>query len=72
MRNHLEYEASAPLFDLILWVDASIRNPTIDESMSVPYSPIEMGFLDNNRDEVFLRGQIYEYVPDYLMRVNDD
>jgi len=72
MRNHLEYEASAPLFDLKLWVDASIRNPTIDESMSIPYSPIEMGFLDNNRGKAFLRSQIYEYVPDYLMRINDE
>jgi len=72
MRNIFEYEASAPLFDLKLWVDASIRNPTIDESMSIKYNADEMVFLDNNRDKGFLGAQIYGYVPYYLMRINDE
>lgn len=47
MRCPLEYAASRPLFDHVLWVDARQRVEQHDPTMKIPLGP-EMTVIDNN------------------------
>lgn len=61
MRSAREYHASKHLFDVVLYVSASVRMP-LDPTMHIPYSPTEMVHIDNNRDTDYMLAQL-KYLP---------
>lgn len=48
MRSQREFDASHHLFDLILWVDASLRVEYVDPTMEIPFDAERMHRIDNN------------------------
>lgn len=56
MRCPLEYAAVRPLFDIVLWVDASLRCPP-DPSMGIELDD-DMVVINNNYDLFHLREQV--------------
>ena len=48
MRTDREYLAARPLFDVVLWVDASARGLPSDPSLTIPFRSNEMILIDNN------------------------
>ncbi len=57
MRCIDEYQASKHLFDKIYFVDAMIRLPA-EESMTIPYLPLEMEYIYNHGSKSHLREQV--------------
>lgn len=51
MRCAREFRASKDLFDQILYVDASPRVKTVDESMAIEFDPYSMILIDNSGAE---------------------
>lgn len=60
LRSNREYVAARPLFDAVLWVDASARGlpPEPRSSMDIEYDPYRMLVVHNSRDLDHLRAEV--------------
>lgn len=60
MRTDREYRASLPLFDVVVWVDASRRGipPEGTDSMTIEYDPETMHRIDNGGGLGWLSAQV--------------
>lgn len=60
MRRRAEYEISRPLFDAVLWVDASRRGVPLEgrDSFDITFNPAHMIHIDNGRGLRALRGTV--------------
>lgn len=55
LRHHEEYEVAQHYFDIIYWVDASLRVGTLDSSLSIPYDLNKHLRIDNNGSKLQLQ-----------------
>lgn len=57
LRCDLEYAAAKELFDVIIWIDASLRKP-LEPTMKIAFDPEYMIRIDNNGDICYLTTQL--------------
>lgn len=70
MRSQREYVASLPLFDYVVWVDASKRGlpPEPRDSFDIDYDPLIMQLIDNNKDLKHLEREVDRFVERVMSR----
>ena len=64
MRTAREYEASRPLFDAVLWIDASARSlpPEGRDSMTIDFDPARMIRIDNGGTVAAMQTQLDDWM----------
>lgn len=60
MRSNREFEASRKLFDIVVWVDATLRGLPLEptSSLDIVYDPKTMALIDNNGTLEDLREEV--------------